>query len=101
MHKLATISLALALGAGFAAADVRIDPDDPTFRPTPTKTPTESPVIQSTPVQDKGCNAREGMSPEWLFGLCVLGLGAWGLRRFAPPEGAGVDHRLAKRREVA
>lgn len=62
----------LVLGLGVATADIRFDPKGPPLKTPPTEPP--------QPTSQKGC-AREA-SPEWMFGLVVLGLGAVGLRRF-------------------
>jgi hypothetical protein len=71
--KLALISCVMALGLGVAAADIRIDPSD---LPKPTEPPRTPPTGKKS-----GCSARE-MNPEWMFGLVILGLGSYGLRRF-------------------
>jgi MYXO-CTERM domain-containing protein len=67
--------LAVILAAGVAQADIRLDP--PSGPPTP---PSEEPSTAPR-VEQQGCSSREAMAPEWIFGLAVLGLGAWGLRR--------------------
>ncbi|MBL8624881.1 MAG: hypothetical protein JNK64_26470 [Myxococcales bacterium] len=72
--KLGLSALAVIVSAGIAGADIRPDPPPP-----PSKAPSAEPT--SPPTATQGCGARRDMAPEWMFGLGLLGLGAWGLRR--------------------
>lgn len=110
MKRLAGVALVMMM-AGSAAADISIGDDDrPRNRPAPTEEPAvdislpsdEPATPPAAPVVDEkkgGCAARDGMSPEWMFGLAVLALGLVGVRRFGP-RASGRD-RGARAREGA